>query len=500
MELELTRETLKTERFVTCGEEQVTIEGEATLPGSMRDAVTVLSVQAQVHVNGVQAGASEAGLRGRVCFQVLYTQGDLTRIRALETSCDFTHTLRMAEVTPQMRLEADAIVEETSGSAVSGRMTLRAQLGVWIEVYETQETEAVTGVRAAEENGNLQTKMQSVVICRGEMLGTGKTLVREEFDLPDRLEVGDVLCATACVSPAELSGGSGRVGVSGLIEVRVLHRAKENGRPLVSTIHELPYQLSIDTQMDAGAQMQVSAEVTDVMADSAEGEKGRTLRVEAEVLVTLRQCRQEEKQLLEDLYTTQGEIAQPVAGTLDVLTFEEKNDVRESVRMQVTLPKDALPMDTLLAAFAEPVITRVSPAGRRLDAEGLMGVTLIYLPVDSDIPCAVHTHEPFSMTFPVEVGTGASAQAYPIEVNIGPTTSDRAELRCVIGLRVRQHGMRKIRTISDVEMRPQEKTECGFVLVWPAVGETRWETARRLRIAPENLIPAGKQALLAFRK
>lgn len=500
VELELTRETLKSERLVARGEEQVTIEGEATLPGSMRDAVTVLSVQAQAHVSGIQAGMGEAALRGRVCFQVLYTQGDLTRIRALETSCDFTHTLRMAEVTPQMRLDADAVVEETSGSAASGRMTLRAQLGVRMDAFETQETDVVTGVRGAPEGTALQTKMQSVVICRGETLGTGKTLVREEFDLPDRLEVGDVLSATACVSPGEISGGNGRVGVSGVIEVRVLHRAKENGRPLVSTIHELPYQLSIDAQADAGAQMQAMAEVIDVMADSAEAEKGRTLRVEAEVLVTLRQCRQEEKTLLEDLYTTQGDIAEPVAGEMDVLTFEEKSDVRESVRIQASLPKDALPMDTLLAAFVEPVVTGVSPAGRRLDAEGLMGITLIYLPVDSDIPCAVHMHEPFAMTFPVEAGEGVCAQAYPIETSIGPTTSDRTELRCVVGLRVCRHGMRKIRSISDVTMRPPEKQECGFVIVWPAAGETRWETARRLRVAQENLIPAGKQALLAFRK
>ena len=87
--MELKRETLRFERLAARGEEQVTIEGEATLPGSMRDAVTVLSVQAQAYIASAQAGNGEAAVRGRVCFQVLYTQGDLTRIRALETACDF---------------------------------------------------------------------------------------------------------------------------------------------------------------------------------------------------------------------------------------------------------------------------------------------------------------------------------------------------------------------------------------------------------------------------
>lgn len=503
MELKLTRETLRFERLVNRGEEQVTIEGEATLPGSMRDAVTVLSVQAQTHLNDTQAGNGEAGVRGRVCFQVLYTQGDLTRVRALETSCDFTHTMPLAGVTPAMRVCACASVQETEGIANSGRMTLRALLGVQTEAFETIERELVT--RAEDMDGadgdNLQTRMQTVSFCVGQMLGENKTLVREEFDLPAKLEVGDVLSATASATAGELSGGNGRIGVSGTIEVRALHRPKEPGGAMVTTVHELPYDLTIDTpQLEDGAQPQAEAEVIDVMADSVESDKSRTLRVEAEVRVRLRQCRQRQMELLEDLYSLSGPALEPMTETLDVHTFEENADVRESTRLQVTMPKDAPPIGTVLASFAQPTITAVTPSGRRLDAEGVMGVTVIYLPMDSDIPVSVRTREPFMMTFPVEAGEDARVQAYSIETMTGATTSDRAELRCVLGLRMRQHGVKRIQGVTDVMEHPQERQERGFVLVWPAEGETRWDTARRLRVAQSELRPAGKGALLAFRR
>ena len=58
MELQLTREAVRFERLVTRSEEQVAIEGEAALPGSMRDAVTVLSVQALAHIQQVQVGSN----------------------------------------------------------------------------------------------------------------------------------------------------------------------------------------------------------------------------------------------------------------------------------------------------------------------------------------------------------------------------------------------------------------------------------------------------------
>ena len=129
-----------------------------------------------------------------------------------------------------------------------------------------------------------------------------------------------------------------------------------------------------------------------------------------------------------------------------------------------------------------------------------MGVTLVYLPVDSDIPYAVRTREPFSMTFPLEAGENVRARLQAVECSVGPATSDRAELRCVLQMHARQQDAQRVRLVTDVQESPEEIHERGFVLVWPAPGESRWDTARRLRVPQESLKPAGKNALMAFRR
>ena len=139
MELDFVRETIRFERLAASAQEQVVIEGEAALPGSMRDAVTVLSVQAQAHIRDLQVGVDEVAVRGKACFQVLYTQGDLTRLRALETTCDFERRVSMQGVTPGMRLDASICVQETEGVAGNGRMTLRALLLLTIEAFESAQ-------------------------------------------------------------------------------------------------------------------------------------------------------------------------------------------------------------------------------------------------------------------------------------------------------------------------------------------------------------------------
>ena len=119
----------------------------------------------------------------------------------------------------------------------------------------------------------------------------------------------------------------------------------------------------------------------------------------------------------------------------------------------------APPIGTALAAFAQPTITAATPAGKRLDAEGVMAVTLIYLPMDSDIPMAIHTREPFAMTFPIETTEDAQVQARVIEATPGPATSDRAEVRCVVGLHVVKHGVRPLDAVIDVAQQPAARPE-----------------------------------------
>jgi len=497
MELKLTRETLRYERLAAACEEQVSVEGEATLTGSMRDAITVLSVQAQAVVSAVQPGVEEAGIRGRVCFQVLYTQGDLTRIRALETTCDFEHKLRMPGIAPGMQTEVYAAVQETEGRAGSGRMTLRALLRLSAEAFDTQQQELVTDASGGD---GLYKQMHSVTCCCSELLGEETAFAREEFDLPARLGADEVLTATGTAHVADIAGGNGRVSVSGTVEVSVIHRPQESGRALVMTAHELPYEVAIPAQLAEGAEMTARAEVIDVMADCVAADKRRTLRAEAQVRVRLSMCRRSEMTLLDDLYTLRGEEAVPVREEIAVHTCRMSTDARESLRVQASLPEGAPPMGEMLACFVQPSLTALNPSGRRLDAEGTLKITLIYLPVDSDIPYAVHVREPFAVTFPVEAGEGVRGLLTAQESSAACVTSDRAEVRCVLGLHARAHGIRRLRAVTDVEMRPSEKAGNGFVLVWPAEGETRWETARRLRVAPESLKSAGNNALLAFRR
>lgn len=95
----------------------------------------------------------------------------MTRIRTMETTCDFEHTVPVKGLGTDMRIDADAAVQETEGSAANGRMTLRALLGIRLNAFETAEKELITDAEAIDSPtegkiGGLRIKKQRVALCR----------------------------------------------------------------------------------------------------------------------------------------------------------------------------------------------------------------------------------------------------------------------------------------------------------------------------------------------
>ena len=143
---------------------QAVVEGDAALPGSMRDAVTVLGVSAQAVIERAQAQADQISVSGQVSFHVLYTQGDLTRVQVLETGSDFSDVLAAAGVSADMHATAGAEVLEASASASGGRLHLRAVLSLRAQAMQETRVDAVTDI--AMEPQRLRTRRQEITCVR----------------------------------------------------------------------------------------------------------------------------------------------------------------------------------------------------------------------------------------------------------------------------------------------------------------------------------------------
>lgn len=484
MDWQIERESVEAERLVANLQQQAMIDGEVALPGSMRDPVTVLSVQAQAVPGTAEVQNDKLTLSGQVVFHVLYTQGDLTRVQVIETGCDFHQIIESPGVTPRMQLDWSVGVEDAGAKANGGRLALTAALTFSAVVTTAAPVDVITDITGS---SVLKTKRQQLRLCRTTATGSEKGLIREEFDLPAALGIEDTLYATANARVEDVVGGDGRVTVTGTVELTVYHAGK-TGHPLVVTRHSTPFEQAVTLQTGDDDEIDARVQIVDVMVDSMEaGEDARILRAEVELLVSVRATERSECTLLDDAYTTEGEQVVPQRRTVEMHTDDLTCTARESGKLMIAMPDDAQPIGTMLAAFVQPAAGTRENVNGRLRVDGMLGVTLCYLPMDSDVPVSVHQDVPFSMQFVCDLPSSAAITLECVEAVASAITSDRAEVRFILALEGMEYGAQPFGIITDIETMQVPEESGGIILYYPKDCETSWDVAKRYRIGEETL-------------
>ena len=128
---------MEPEQILSARPTQAVVETEVALPGGLREEARVYYADATASVSGGEMTGSRVMTDGKVMFHVLYAQGDLSKIAALETSADFHQMLPLKEENIQpaaVHLYPRVQVQHVSAKAFNGRLLLQAILLLNAEV------------------------------------------------------------------------------------------------------------------------------------------------------------------------------------------------------------------------------------------------------------------------------------------------------------------------------------------------------------------------------
>ena len=493
MEMRLLKESVQMERLAAQGESQAVVEGEMTLPGGLREEARVLHAGGMAVAEAVEALQDKVSVSGKVAFHALYTQGDPGKVNALEATADFTHIMDMPGVQPRNRCRVEAQVEHVEASVSGGRLTMKAIVRLFGRAMTQQPVEALTGIAGVE---GLEMSTRQITVKRMVAEGAGETLLREEFALPEGLKIRDTLYGTATAQLNDVTGGLGRIGMTGQVNLEVVHASSMPGKPVVVTRHTMPFDYAVELTGEDGEQLEGRVTVRDVAVVSQDGEDGgRTLR--AEVLLGMEGWadRREELTVLDDAYTTSGDALTLTGQTVSCRVDDGFCQAAESGKAMLMLPEGSPAVRGLMCGFASPVLTGRERIGGRLNVEGMLEVTLLYMTDDSPAPVAVRMEEPFRMTFAAQTGEEDFIALSMTDVDVSAVTSDRVEMKYIMHLQASGTRTREARLVTDVACAPAEEMPGGIILYFTQPGETLWDIARRYRVPVrdvQNLNPSLK--------
>jgi len=483
--IDILREELPLQRFVGECISQAVVEGDVALPGGLREETRVLTGEAMAVPDRTGVENGRVLVDGKVAFHILYTQGDPTRVSALEASADFSHTAEIAGAQPGMTAPVSLMVEHVEASAQGGRLHLMAILRVHTRVFTDEPMPVVTGVRGAD---GLMTRTETLRSIRTVGYGAQDVLIRDECELGSALQISDTLYATAMATVQDVMGGEGRATISGTIQLEVTHLSDMPSRPVVITRHSVPFEETVVVSGETGDGLCCSAVVRDVAVLSQEGaqEGERTLR--SEVLLGLRaeSSRAREVCLLLDAYTTQGDVLALSAQDVRRAVSHRQLHTAESGKLTLLLDGQP-PVRTPVKATLRPVMTDLSRSGGKLTVEGMMEAALLYMTDDDPAPQVFRTEEPFRAVFACDPSLPESLLLTAASIDPVAITSDRVELKYILHLDCYDVQLSSQPLVTQVTAQPAPPDEPGILMCFSQPGETVWDLAKRYRVNPDSL-------------
>ena len=488
MEMQWIRENMETEQIISARPTQVTVEAEVALPGGLREEARVYYADGSVQVNGGELAGSRVTADGRVTFHVLFAQGDLAHISALEASADFSQAMPLTDEQAQpaaVRVKPMAQVQRVTAKAFNGRLLLQAIVNLTAEAAVPR---SVSFIQDAAPGTPVERATQTIALQRTVGEGENQILLREEFELSDVLKIKDTLFATALAQAEDITGGSGGTAtVTGTVTIEACHTSDLPGRPLVYTRHTAPYEQQVTLSGALGSALTARTLVRDAAVLSQEGENGRIMRAEIQLTTEMTAVEDSSMTILSDVFTTEGDALETHTQQVVFRNGTVNETAAESGRTVLTLPEGSPRMKTALLAFVRPVLVEARRQKDKLAADGILDITLIYQADGGAAPFSVRQEEPFHVLFDTQAQPEDHLSLTVSQVDPSAVTGDRAELKYI--LRLNADGVRKqeAQVLVDVQAQPAQETFRGITLYYLQPEETLWDAAKHCRLSMEEI-------------
>lgn len=492
MDMQIKRENRETEQLISLKPVQTMIEAEVTLPGSLRDEARVYFADATVEMDNGEITGSRVMASGKTTFHVLFAQGDLSKVQPLEATADFTQSLTVLQdvseiASAQVKLRAQVL--NVSAKVFNGRLALRAAVNIQGDISAKKNVGLIVDLGTDE---HVQQKNVTLSVQRTVGSGEAQSTIRDEIELSDLLQIKDTLLASGYAVVEDIKmAPDGKARVLGTLHLDVCHTSDMPQRPLISTVHTLPYEQEVVLSGAAGDILSAQTSVQDVAVMSRDGsEQGeKTMRCEIVLRSTVQSMQSEKLQLLQDAYTISGEDIDTRLEKMSLCAETVQEETAESGRVSIVLPEGSPRVRQPLLGFARPVLLQSQRSGGKLHVSGMMEATAVYLTDESVIPVSVAVQTPFSAAFITDAMPDDQLHLHLTEPVLSAVTGDRLEIKYI--LHMRSNGVRTHNTFAVTEATSVagKKIEKGISLCFVQPGETLWDIAKRYRM-PVNEITA----------
>lgn len=450
-----------------------TLFGEATAQAQMESAIPlpqgktlerVLSAECEAAVNEISCRDGAIVVTGTMTLKPVVESAERMPY-AFEAAAEFSHTIRMEGVTPDMNARVSAEIPACSLKREDGGLRMQATVELRAAIFEPAQITCITGLDDAKD---AEMETASVTLKKRTLLGAHSLRISEPIDAP---RGATVIRAGATPIVNGLVKGTEGMLPQGELRLCVLYGAADGG--LRKEQYAIPFSDVI--ACEPGESAFASASLTSL---SVTIEEEGAATVDAALSIGVYGCTSETHRILTDAYDAASDFSCEIR---HAQAENYEGAWSQTVQMNETIPVPSHMKDAYLPLYAalRPAVTRVSVENGRGLIEGVLAVTVVYR--DDDGMKQSFTHE-LPLSFETEArGTLPIVRIRAFDANLSGGGRTAA---LTVSVSVETEWYREIAFDYVPELGPGVpcETDCGMLVWFADPDETLFSIGKRFGV------------------
>lgn len=486
MSIKLSKNNLCINQIIGQKNERITIEGDEIVPDIKPDVLSIVSTNGNICIYKKEIQDGKIRLDGSINAYVIYIADDeRASMRAINTSIDFSRTIEMKEIKPNMQLECRTELANIECRILNGRkINLKANIQFMLTAYSNENVEYIDSI---ENNADMQLLNKSISI--NSLIGSGSTKVyaKDTISIDNIDNLSEIMKVGISLENRENKISYNKVLTKADAVFRIMYLT-DDGR--INTVNAtIPVMGFIDMQ-DVNEEniCDVSYELKNIVIKPNNVEE-HSVHVEAEIEVFCFVYKRQEINMIQDLYSRTMEINY-TRRTLKVI--RDKNEMNEVFNMRKQERIDEIKQNKIYDVETRTTIISSQIEDGRVIYQGEINLTFIYADEASTRVNVKTLVEPFEFS----VTSANITNRSKIETNIELTKKDfvvmpdstidiKIDLSFKLNI-IKESELNLIENINETESRNKESFS--IVVYYTKIGDTLWKIAKRFGSTVDEIV------------
>lgn len=486
MSIKLSKNNLCINQIIGQKNERITIEGDEIVPDIKPDVLSIVSTNGNICIYKKEIQDGKIKLDGSINAYVIYIADDeRASMRAINTSIDFSRTIEMKEIKPNMQLDCKSELTNMECRILNGRkINLKANIQFMLTAYSNENVEYIDSI---ENNADMQLLNKSISI--NSLIGSGFTKVyaKDTVSIDNIDNLSEIMKVGISLENRENKISYNKVLTKADAVFRIMYLT-DDGR--INTVNAtIPVMGFIDMQ-DVNEEniCDVSYELKNIVIKPNNVEE-HSVHVEAEIEVFCFVYRRQEINMIQDLYSRTMEINY-TRRTLKVI--RDKNEMNEVFNMRKQERIEEIKQNKIYDVETRTTIISSQIEDGRVIYQGEINLTFIYADEASTRVNVKTLVEPFEFS----VTSANITNRSKIETNIELTKKDfvvmpdstidiKIDLNFNLNI-IKESELNLIENINEAESRNKESFS--IVVYYTKIGDTLWKIAKRFGSTVDEIV------------